>query len=505
MKPGKSAILVMDVGLSRSKVTLFVDGEPVHRAAVSHSTDRPGPALAEQHPDEWLRSLARATRKVLERWNRPQAAIDCVSITGQMHALVCVDSKGEPLSPALVLGDQRAVPHAEALRSAAGEREVYETTGSPIDASLPASRLSWVRRDAPGVWRRTDLLLGAKDYVRSVLTDDRLTDPTDACATGLYDLRRGDWSDTMLKLCGVSRERLPTIRPSASVAGSLRPGAAAELGLAAGTPVSVGAGDDVAVLGAALNNPAHCLEEIGTTATLLAVSPEIRLDPGMTVEVYPHALPGLWVLGGSINAAGSVLSWITRLLGYADVIEAITDSLVGETPLAEDPLFVPHVAGARCPDRSPLSTGAFGSIAVNTNRAALMRASLEGIAFALRAILIRIEELTGSAFTVVSAGAPEATDRWLNLRANVYGRTIVVTPVPDPTARGAMLIGMLAVDANADVDLFPDLQGASLNIAPSVREDSHRLRFERYLALNSSVAKFTGTAADSLMSVAKQR
>ena len=132
-----------------------------------------------------------------------------------------------------------------------------------------------------------------------------------------------------------------------------------------------------------------------------------------------------------------------------------------------------------------------------------MRASLEGVAFALRAILMRMEELMGSALTVISAGAPEATDRWLNLRANVYGRTIVVTPVPDPTARGAMLIGMLAVDANAGVEMFPSPQGASLNIAPSDREDSHRLRFDRYLALNGNLSEFTDAAADSLMSVAK--
>jgi xylulokinase len=230
---------------------------------------------------------------------------------------------------------------------------------------------------------------------------------------------------------------------------------AAALGVPAGVPVVVGAGDDVEVLGGGLLEPGEALEHLGTTGSILAVAAEPVGDPDLALELYPHVLPDRWVVGGSMTTAGAALGWVATLLGFDGVGEMLPAIDERRDPRAEDgagPLFVSSMAGDRCPTRDPAARGAWLALGATFDRAALARSAFEGVAFALDRILRAIEDLHGRRERiVVSAGGADLDPRWLSLRASVYGRPMVILETPEPTALGLATVVAAGAGIHRDV------------------------------------------------------
>jgi xylulokinase len=375
-----------------------------------------------------------------------------------MHAVAAIDSSGASLGRALVLGDRRAAPGAEQITAELGADEIYRVTGALMDPSMPAAELLWLRRQGDRRWSQARAFLGCKDFVRYRLTGQVLTEPIDACATSLYDIRTGTWSSDLLRAVGVREDQVPEVRPVTASAGTLLPTAAAELNLVPGTPVVVGAGDDIEVLGNGMLEPGTRLEHIGTTGSILAVADHPAYDPDRALELYPHALEGLWVVGGSMTTAGAALSWAARTLGYRSIRAAFQAARQDGRQAAAGPVFLPHLAGERIPARDPRVRGAWVGMDADTGAPALMRAACEGVAQALAAVLARTERLVGSCGPVSVVGGEQgsAEERWwLQLRADVYGRPLAVLESTEPTALGLMLV------IACGVGIHPDLRAAT--------------------------------------------
>jgi len=270
------------------------------------------------------------------------------------------------------------------------------------------------------------------------------TEPVDACATSLFDIRREEWSPAMADAACAPMRRLPPLSEPESFAGELLPGPAHELQLPAGTPVIVGAGDDVEALGSGLLEHGACLEHIGTTGSILAAETIATPDPEMALELYPHTLSGLWILGGSMTTAGAAMDWAARSLGYRTLAEA--SAALDRWPVAPHaPVFVPHLEGSRVPLREPHALGAWLGLRPSTDRGDLMLAAFEGVAAGLRAILDRTEALVGRSGPVVVSNGDGANAAWLQVRADVYGRPLLVLETPEPTALGLLILATAAL------------------------------------------------------------
>lgn len=354
-----------------------------------------------------------------------------------------------------------------------------------MDASMPAAKIRWLRDVEPARWKATRTFLGCKDYIRHRLTGDIFTDPIDACATSLYDITRGSWSDALTSAAGADQRLLPAIRRPEEVAGHLDDRAASELGLTAGVPVIVGAGDDIEVLGNGLVAEGGCLEHVGTTGSILAVGRRYTPDPTMALEIYPHAARSLWVLGGSMTTAGAAIAWAADVLGFESVSAAHGVLREGPPVGGTVPVFSPHLLGERVPHRVPGTQGAWIGINPSTSRNELMRAVFEGVAFGLRSVLDRVDGLAGRARRITVSEANEANVNWLRLRASVYERPLATLGTSEPTALGVMILMATALGAFPDIaSATRSLTSISGEIEPDVSQtDGLRRRYARYLDL----------------------
>jgi xylulokinase len=438
-------VLAIDVGLTNCKAVLFdLNGRIVQRMAVPYETRRPAPDRVEQDPEAWWEATIVAVRCVMAQHARRSGRVAAVGVTAHMHALTCVDAKLRPLGPALILGDRRATGEAEEITKEIGEDAVYRTTGTVMDPSMPAAKIRWLWRNEPERWSGTAWFLGCKDYLRAQLTGDVATEPVDACATSLYDLGIGDWSGAVAEAARAPLRALPPIRRPETMAGELLPEAAAQLGLPTGTPVIVGAGDDVEVLGNGLLDNGAALEHLGTTGSILAVAASATPDPVRALELYPHTIGGLWVVGGSMTAAGAALDWAARALGYRSVKEA-SGCLQAWPAAPHAPVFLPNLEGARSPRREPFARGAWLGMGPDTTRADLMLAAFEGVAHGIQAILARTEELVGVSGPIRVSAGDSAHPGWLQVRADVYGRPLAVLESSEPTALGLLTLATAAL------------------------------------------------------------
>ena len=481
-------ILALDIGLTNGKAVLFAaDGRLIARASHPYRTLYPQPDWAEQDPEDWWRAVNAGLRDLRRIAPLELERVAAISITGHMHALVCLGEEGSSLGPALVLGDQRSVAEAEAISARVGLERIYRMTGARMDASMPLAKLCWLQRHLPEVHRDARAFIACKDWLRHRLTGDRLTDPVDACGTSLYDISTGAWSPELVDVAGIRSEQLPRVCDPCALAGKLLPAAARALGLKAGIPVVVGAGDDVEVLGNNLMQPGLSLEHLGTTGSILTCADRPVYDPEMAIELYPHTAPGLWVLGGSITSAGLARGWAEQTLAPAAKAGGL--SALVQPPNLERPLvFVPHLTGERCPAWDPRARGVWLGLTPAHTAADLQRAVLEGVAFALKGVLQRIESLVGRQAHLTVGGGVSLGDPWLATRAAVYDRPLRLLDAPEPTALGAMIV------AAVGVGLYPTLaeaaarvtaDGAEIEPDPALAR-AYRELYELYLAASEA-------------------
>jgi xylulokinase len=457
---GSPAILVLDVGLTNCKSVVFsAEGKMLSRSSFSYPTYQPRPGWVEQDPKEWWQAVCQATRQALDGQRGLSDRIESIAVTGHMHALIALDKCREPLGRAMILGDQRSIDSAHYLTREMGLDSIYHITGARMEESMPAAKIHWLKTHAAEIFSSVDLFTGCKDFVRGRMTGDRLTDPIDACAMSLYDLQSGNWSKELLHLAGISPGQMPEISLPTASAGVLKHEAAQVLGLREGLPVVVGSGDDIEVLGSGIMTPGISIEHIGTTGSILACTTELVYDPSMSLEIYPHAAPGLWVVGGSITAAGAALVWAAEILGYEDLASVFNEDFkIIRARESNRLIFVPHIAGERCPSWNPQVRGVWLGLSAMHTKADLMRAAIEGIAHALNSILKRIESLIGVQDHVLVGDRDTDNLEWLQLRADLYGRPLGLLVTSEPTALGAMILG--AVGAS----MYQSLQEATSRI-----------------------------------------
>jgi xylulokinase len=404
-----------------------------------------------------------------------------------MHALVCVGPDLNALGHAIILGDYRAAAEADEIIREVGSDVVVHTTGTGMDPSMPAAKMRWLWRHQPELWEKTEHILGCKDFVRLRLTGEVATEPVDACATGLYDIRGRCWSEELLTAAKAGRRTLPGVIAPEAIAGPLLAEAADALGLRVGTPVIVGAGDDVEVLGNGLLQPGAALEHLGTTGSVLAViaGPAENLDD--TLELYPHTIEGLWLVGASMTTAGAALDWARRALGYESLEEA--SRCLASWPLSPNaPVFLPHLAGSRSPTLEPFARGAWIGLGPETNREELMLAAFEGVALGIRAILARTELFVDTRRPITVSAGKSAEPLWLQLRADLYQRPLSVLQTSEPTALGVLTLATaaLGIDPNVAAAVQRLVRYGEV-IQPALSADHVAARIMAYDLISSSL------------------
>ena len=438
-------LLGLDLGTGSAKALLLAeDGAVLGEGSAPYAVRSPRPGWAESRPEDWWEAVAAAARDAVGGRGADVAA---VGLSGQMHGVVLSDGGGRPLRPAVIWADSRSGGDLAAYRGL--DPEARRRLANPPAVGMAGPNLLWLRRNEPGVYGSARWALQPKDWLRLRLTGEAASEPSDASATLLYDLILDRWAYPVVEALGLRGDLLAPLMSSGEAAGELVRPAADGLGLRAGLPVAAGAADTAAaMLGCGLMEPGPVQLTVGTGAQIFAAKAAPEPDPNGRTHLYRAASPGLWYSMAAIQNAGLALEWARGLLGASwDDVYAEAFSV---PPGAGGVSFLPYLSGERTPRFDPAARGAWTGLGLDHGRAHLLRAALEGVAFALREGLEALEEAGTDAPELRLAGGGsggEAGEPWRQLLADVLGRPLHLLPdsvAPVASARGAALLAGLA-------------------------------------------------------------
>lgn len=370
--------LGLDIGTSAVKAVLLDDADRVvAQTSAAIPISRPRPLWSEQDPEDWWRAVGTAVAGLPPR---ARAAVRGIGLSGQMHGAVVLGGDDRPLRPAILWNDGRSAAQcAELERREPATRAI---TGNAAMPGFTAPKLLWMRAHEADLFARVRSVLLPKDWVRLRLVGARVCDMSDAAGTLWLDPAARRWSPAMLAACGLSEAAMPRLVEGSDASGVLTGEAAESLGLPR-VPVAGGGGDNAAgAIGAGIVAPGDALLSLGTSGVIFAVSDGFRPAPARGLHAFCHALPDRWHQMAVILSAASCLDWIARASGHANVAAALAEAkrVTDDTPL---PIFLPYLSGERTPHDDPAASGVFFGLTHETDRAALVRTVLEGVAFAL--------------------------------------------------------------------------------------------------------------------------
>jgi xylulokinase len=447
-----------DVG-SQSLKGIMVDpaGTVVAQASATYDTEYPQPGWAQQDPADWRRALAQVIGRLREQCRLRPDEIGTLALATQVDGLVAVDANAEALHPAIIWLDRRGAGQARTFGSATGldTDEIRAITGLNLDASHVAAKILWLRDTHPDIYEGAAGLLLPGSALVAWLTGETVVDHANASSSMLYDVTAQTWSHRMLDAAGVDPRRLGEIRPAAAVVGPLTSSAAEALGLTTRTQVVVGTGDEHgASLGAGGIRPGIVIDITGTAEPVCVAAATPIIDPTGLVETHGHADPRVWLVENPGFVSGGSVRWFLDTIGGGGATATDMDAAaIAETVPGSDGItFLPTLSGATTPRWVDTARGVYAGLALNHGRAHLYRAVLEGCTFALRDIVDRLDELglAGEELRVVGGGA--RSPLWLQMKADVTGRTVRVLTTDEATALGAAMLAAVGGGIFDDLD-----------------------------------------------------
>ena len=449
-----SYVLGIDSSTTATKALLADQaGTVVAIGVAEYSFETPHPLWAEQDPDLWWDGAVSAIRTCLAAAGIPAGAVAAVGLTGQMHGLTLLDAKGVPLRPAILWNDQRTAAECDELRTAVGKDRLIAVTGNDALTGFTASKLLWVRNHEPDVYRAAAMVLLPKDYVRFRLTGSYATDKAGGSGTQLFDVAARDWSADLLEVIGIDIEILPATYEGPEITGEVSAEAAHATGLRAGTPVVAGGGDQAAnAVGTGAVDAGQMTLSLGTSGVIFAATETPSIEPAGRVHAFCHAVPDRWhMMGVMLSAAGS-LRWLHDTIAPNESFEELSSEAEGAPPGADGLLFLPYLSGERTPHPDPLARGAFIGLTVRHDRAHLVRAVMEGVAFGLRdgyELMRAAGVATPSA--IRASGGGTKSPLWRQILADVLGIELVAVATEEGAAYGAALLAAVGAGWSRDV------------------------------------------------------
>ncbi|MDA3962229.1 MAG: xylulokinase [Planctomycetota bacterium] len=433
------AVLGIDLGTSGCK-TVLVDeaGTILASATAEYPLSTPKPLWSEQDPADWWRGLVASVRDVLAA--SPGATVAGIGIGGQMHGATLLDGADAVVRPAILWNDGRCEEECALLHERVPD--LISETGNRALVGFTAPKLVWVQRHEPEVWAKVRSVLLPKDYLRFLLTGDKVAEMSDGAGMLLMDVAKRRWSPAMLAACEIDESYLGRLIEGSEVAGTLTAKAAAELGLEAGTPVVGGAGDQAAgAVGAGCVSPGQTTIALGTSGVVFTTTAAYSPEPEGRLHTFCHAVPDTWhQMGVMLSAAGS-LQWYRDSLA-PDCSFPELDALAESAPIGCEGLhFLPYLTGERTPLCDAKARGAFIGLTRRHDRAMVTRSVLEGVTLGLRSslALIRGAGTAVSEATVTGGGTRSAV--WMQMFADVMDCSMVLREGADagPALGGARL------------------------------------------------------------------
>ena len=457
----------IDLGTSSMKLLLMDGrGEILNTVTRDYPLEFPQPGWSQQDPMDWAKALFEGVPELLHGFDG--SAVAGIGCGGQMHGLVVLDENDNVIRPAILWNDGRTAKQVDYLNNEFGKERLSALTANIAFAGFTAPKLLWLKENEPENFAKIVKIMLPKDYINYILTGVHACDYSDASGMLLLDVQNKRWSREMLSVCGISDAQMPILFESYECIGTVLPGIARKLGIGGEVRVCAGAGDNAAAaVGTGVVGEGGCNISIGTSGTVFISSKKFGVDPNNALHAFAHA-DGGWHLMGCMLSAASCNKWLLEdILGTSD--HGAEQAPISEDRLGENHVFfLPYLMGERSPINDTNARGTFIGMTMDTTRADMVQAVLEGVAFAIRDSfdVARSLGIDIPASNICGGGA--RSPLWKKIFANVLGTELHCLKSEQGPGMGGAMLAMVACGEYPDVKSVCD---ALVEVAETVRPE----------------------------------
>jgi len=441
----------IDLGTSAMKLLLMDESGAIRNTVTKeYPLEFPKPGWSQQNPEHWKAALLAGVPELLQGFDGAQVA--GIGAGGQMHGLVVLDEEDNVIRPAILWNDGRTAKQVDYLNHEIGKEKLSDLTANIAFAGFTAPKILWMKENEPENYAKIAKIMLPKDYINYLLTGVHSCDYSDASGMLLLDVANKCWSKEMLDICGITEKQMPKLYESYDCIGTVKPEMAKQLGLNETVKVAAGAGDNAAAaVGTGVVGEGGCNISLGTSGTVFISSEKFGVDDSNGLHAFAHA-DGGWHLMGCMLSAASCNKWLLEdILGTSDhnaEQAAIKEERLGENRV----FFLPYLMGERSPINDTNARGTFVGMTMDTTRADLVQAVLEGVAFAIRDSVEVARSLGIGISRSRICGGGAKSPLWKKIMANVLGCTLEVPVSEQGPGMGGAMLAMVACGAYENVN-----------------------------------------------------
>ena len=472
----------VDLGTSSVKLLLMDEAGKIHNTvSKEYPLFFPHPGWAEQRPQDWFDMTMEGLPELLEGADRSQVA--GISFGGQMHGLVILDENDEVIRPAILWNDGRTMKETDYLNNVIGKQKLADLTGNIAFAGFTAPKILLVKENEPDNFAKICKIMLPKDYLCYKLSGAFATDVSDASGMLLLDVKNRCWSPEMLEICGISEQQLPHLYESYKKVGTLKSDIAAKLGLSENVVIAAGAGDNAAAaVGTGTVGSGACNISLGTSGTIFISSDKYSVDPNGALHSFDHADGTYHLMGCMLSAASCNKWWMDEILQTKDyAAEQAAIEKLGENHV----FYLPYLMGERSPWNNPNARATFIGMTMDSTRADMTQAVLEGVAFAVRDMYEVAKSLgTDIARTKICGGGAKSP-LWRKMVANILNLPVDIPVSEEGPGMGGAMLAMVACGAYASVE---EAANAIVKVAGTEEPDpelvaKYEARYQQFKAI----------------------
>ncbi len=455
-------LLGIDIGTSACKIAIFNrEGEVIASGTGDYEVYYPKPGYAEQNPEEWWEAICKTIHATIVKAGVSSEEIAGVGVDGQSWSAIAIDKEGKVLTNTPIWMDTRADAICKRLNKEIGEDIIFNLAGNSLQSSYTTAKIIWYKENLPEVYEKIDKILQSNSFIVYRLTGVLSQDKSQGYGIHCFDMHTGTWNEEMCERLGIPLSFFPEIYDCHQVVGYVTEQAAGLSGLAPGTPVVAGGLDAACgTLGAGVIHPNETQEQGGQAGGMSICLKEYSADPRLILSF--HVVPDQWLLQGGTVGGGGVMRWFEKEFGDFEREEAkqlgksslqLLDNLAEKVnPGCDGMIFLPYMAGERSPIWDVHAKGVYYGLDYSKTKGHFVRASMEGVAFALRHNL-EVAEAAGAQVNELRAmGGAANSVLWTQMKADVCGKPIAVPSSDTATTLGAVILAGVGVGMYRDFE-----------------------------------------------------
>jgi len=491
-----NCILGLDIGTSGCKVlALDESGHILATAVEEYPLYTPQPGWSEQNPEDWWQGVVTGIKKVINKI--PEQKICAIGLSGQMHGMVALDADHNVVRNAILWNDQRTGKQCEEITELAGGlKSLLSYTNNQMLTGFTGGKILWMKENEPENYKKTEIILNPKDFIRYKLSGEYITEVSDASGTGLFHVKERRWAFDLIEKIGLRASLFPKVVESTAAAGKVSHTAAELTGIPEGTVISGGGGDAViSTTGLGLIKPGRVGITLGTSGVVAMGLPTYMENPDGLLQVSCNNAPGTYhAMGVTLSAAGSY-QWFRNALCEFEIEQGkafgksafyLLDKIAQETNAGSDGLiFLPYLMGERAPINDPAATGAFLGITARHSKGHFARAVMEGVAFSLKQVYDLIMSVNPDVrpSEIVLAGGGANSKIWRQIFADIFDLPVrtVFGSAEGGSFGAALVAGVTAHVWGSLADTVPLIRPESETLPISANVPVYTEQYQKYI------------------------